>query len=154
MTFFNLSVYIIYVKQKTATKMKQTIIIRSLRVALVLAIFCASLYLTVFKAWGFVFLLLVSVFFLDASDSMLVWRLKRITKSHMRNGFLYAYLAVTLIAICVCAYSIAYRVEPVVLDPHTLAWIVYPALITIFSFRYFVIVARVMARYMDTDEEN
>ena len=134
--------------------MKRTIIIRSLRVALVLAILCASMYLMFFKSGWFCILLLFGIFFLDAADSMLVWRLKRITKSHMRNGFLYAYLAVMLIAICVSAYSIAYKVEPIVLDPHTLAWIVYPTLVAIFSFRYFVILVRVMARYMDINEEN
>lgn len=134
--------------------MKRIIIIRSLRVALVLAILCASVYLSFFKSWGFVLLILASIFFLDASDSMLVWRLKRIEDPQMRNSFIYVYLAFTLVAIGSCAYVLLNRYNLEFRNPYTLMWILYSVLVLVFSFRYFIIVVRVMARFLDEDYED
>ncbi len=134
--------------------MKRIIIIRSLRVALVLAILCASVYLSFFKSWGFVLLILASIFFLDASDSMLVWRLKRIEDPQMRNSFIYVYLAFTLVAIGSCVYALLNRYNLEFRNPYTLMWILYSVLVLVFSFRYFIIVVRVMARFLDEDRED
>ena len=134
--------------------MKRIIIIRSLRVALVLAILCASVYLSFLKSWGFVLLILASIFFLDASDSMLVWRLKRIEDPQMRNSFIYVYLAFTLVAIGSCAYALLNRYNLEFRNPYTLMWILYSVLVLVFSFRYFIIVVRVMARFLDEDYED
>jgi len=156
--------------------MKKTIIIRSVRVALVLAILCASMYLTCFRHYSFVILILVSLFFLDASDSMLVWRLKRIEDPRMRASFIYAYLIATLTGVVSVVYALISTVGPemgeysitlsaidtsalrsiagiMMENPFKLYWLIYSVLIVIFSFRYYVIVVRVMARYLDVDDE-
>jgi len=125
------------------------IVIRSLRVALVLAILSASINLMVFVSPWFILLIGLSLFFLDAADSMLVWRLKRISVSQMKKSLIYVYLVITVITACICSYLVLYNREPIIKIPYILACIMYSGLITIFSFRYFVIVVRIMARYMD-----
>jgi len=129
--------------------MKTVIIIRSLRVALVLGILCAGFVLTIFKSPWFIVLILVSLFFLDASDSMLVWRLKRIESRKMKYSFIAIYLAATLLAAGSCAYILLNRADLEPEDPYTIMWIIYSALGLVFSFRYFIIVVRVMARSLD-----
>ena len=131
--------------------MKQTIIIRSLRVALVLAILSVSMNLTIFYSWGFVILLLVSMFFLDTTDSMLVWRLKRIEDSKMGNSFIYVYLAVTAVTFCLCAYALVNRSNLETKNLYTMMWIFYSFMLMIFSFRYFIITVRVMTKFLDAD---
>lgn len=131
--------------------MKQTIIIRSLRVALVLAILSVSMNLTIFYSWGFVILLLVSMFFLDTTDSMLVWRLKRIEDPKMGNSFIYVYLAVTAVTFCLCAYALVNRSNLETKNLYTMMWIFYSFMLMIFSFRYFIITVRVMTKFLDAD---
>lgn len=156
--------------------MKKTIIIRSVRVALVLAILCASMYLTCFRHYSFVILILVSLFFLDASDSMLAYRLKRIEDPQMRSSFIYVYLVAVLAGAVSGVYAListvgsgteecsirlsaidANALESImgllIKNPFNLFWFLFSVLVVIFAFRYYVIVVRVMARYLDTDEE-
>ena len=156
--------------------MKRIIIIRSVRVALVLAILCASVNLMLFKSYYFFILILVSLFFVDASDSMLVWRLKRIENPRTRTSFIYVYLVTTLVGICSGIYTlistaglekkdlfttfhaissetVSSTMELIMKDPFILGCLMFSFLITIFSFRYFIIVVRVMARVLDSDEE-
>ena len=73
------------------------IIIRSMSVALVLAILCTSAGLMIFKSYWFIILLFATLFLLDASDSMLAYRLKRIEDPQMRSSFIYVYLGFHLI---------------------------------------------------------
>ena len=134
-----------YVKQKN--KIMKRLIMRSLRVALVLAIFCVSVCLTIFKSPFFFILILLSIFFMDAVDSMLVWRLKRIEDSRVRNIFIHVYLAVTLIALGSCGYALKCRDSLKMSDLNIFIWILYSILVMVFSFRYFVIVVRVMVKY-------
>ena len=156
--------------------MKRIIIIRSLRVALVLAILCASMNLMIFRSYYFFILILGSLFFLDASDTMLVWRLKRIEDPRLRTSFIYVYLIATLAGVCSGIYAlistaglgmkdlfttshtvsqemVSSMMGQIMKDPFTLGWLMFSFLITIFAFRYFMIVVRVMARFLDTDEE-
>ena len=156
--------------------MKRIIIIRSLRVALVLGILCASIYLTCYRHWSFIILILISLFFLDASDSMLAYRLKRIEDPHMRTSFIYVYLAAVIAGVVSGVYALISTVEPgmgesyirlsaidadalrsivglMIENPFNLFWFIFSVLILLFSFRYYVIVVRVMARYLDVDDE-
>ncbi len=148
------------------------IIIRSMSVALVLAILCTSAGLMIFKSYRFIILLFASLFFLYSSDSKLVWRLKRIEDSWMRTLFIYVYLVATLVGICLgfCALAsvaglgmgefittfpsidinaLKSLTGQTLSEPFSLGWVLYSIMFTIFSFRYFVIVVRVMARHMD-----
>jgi len=131
--------------------MKKIIIIRSLRVALVLAILSTSLGLVLFKSYWFLILTIVSAFFLDATDSMLAFRLKRIVASRTRTSFIYVYLVIAVVSICFCAVAIASITVPIIGDLYTLMEVLYPGLLALFSFRYFVIVVRVMAKHMDDE---
>ena len=156
--------------------MKRIIIIRSLRVALVLGILCASIYLTCYRHWSFIILILISLFFLDASDSMLAYRLKRIEDPHMRTSFIYVYLAAVIAGVVSGVYALISTVEPgmgesyirlsaidadalrsivglMIENPFNLFWFIFSVLVLLFSFRYYVIVVRVMARYLDVDDE-
>lgn len=156
--------------------MKRIIIIRSLRVALVLAILCASLYLTCYRHYAFVILILLSLFFLEVSDSMLAWRLKRIESPQMRTSFIYVYLVATLAgvisAICAVISTVRPGMEDILIGlfatdtnalksifglmvktPFNLFWLMYSMLVVLFSFRYYIIVVRVMTMFLDTDEE-
>jgi len=156
--------------------MKRIIIIRSLRVALVLGILCASIYLTCYRHWSFIILILISLFFLDASDSMLAYRLKRIEDPHMRTSFIYVYLAAVIAGVVSGVYALISTVESgmgesyirlsaidadalrsivglMIENPFNLFWFIFSVLVLLFSFRYYVIVVRVMARYLDVDDE-
>lgn len=142
--------------KKKLKKMKRLIIIRSLRVALALAILSVSVELTFFHSGWFFILLLVGIFFVDTADSMLVWRLKRNTIAQMNESLSYVYLAVSVIAICWCVYEITSANLPLLGEPYSLMRILYPIMIAAFSFRYFAIVLRVMAimaRYNKKDED-
>jgi hypothetical protein len=131
--------------------MKRIIIIRSFRVALVLGILCGVINLMMLKSGWYCLLLLPTILFLDASDSMLVWRLKRITSSYLRSSLISAYLIVVLIAVCLCIHMWVNKHAMMRENPYLMTFVLYPGLISLFSFRYFVIVVRVMARYMDRD---
>ena len=133
---------------KNLNKMKK-IIIRSLRVAVVLAVLCISIDLLIFKSHWFFILLILSAFFLDATDSMLVWRLKRIVSTQARTSLIYSYFVVTVIAACSCAYAFASKTVPIVENQVTFTLLMYSGFITIFAFRYFIIVVKVMERHMD-----
>lgn len=156
--------------------MKRIIIIRSLRVALVLAILCASLYLTCYRHYLFIIVILLSLFFLEISDSMLTWRLKRIEESQMRTSFIYVYLVATLAGvisgICAVISTVGPGMEEILIGlsatdtnalksivglmvktPFNLFWLMYSVFIVVFAFRYYIIVVRVMAIFLDTDEE-
>lgn len=130
------------------------IIIRSLRVVLVLAILCASVNLVFSKSLWFIPLMFVSFFFLDAADSMLVWRLKRITDSRFRSSLICAYLTTTVITACPWLYLLVFRINPIYEGRYVLTLVILSGLVAIFSFRYFVIVVRVMARFMDKDYDD
>ena len=156
--------------------MKRIIIIRSMSVALVLAILCTSAGLMIFKSYWFIILLFASLFFLYSSDSKLVWRLKRIESPQMRTSFIYVYLVATLAgvisAICAVISTVRPGMEDILIGlfatdtnalksifglmvktPFNLFWLMYSMLIVLFSFRYYIIVVRVMTMFLDTDEE-
>jgi hypothetical protein len=128
------------------------IVIRSLRVALVLAILCASLNLVLFKSVWFLLVLLPSLLLFDSADSMLVWRLKRITDSKARITLIRAYLIAALFSTFFCLYTIASNANPIVESPYTITLIMYYGLASIFSFRYLIIVVRVATRFRDRDK--
>jgi hypothetical protein len=129
--------------------MKQIIIVRSLRVALVLAILCASAYLTLFRSPWFAILVLASIFFMDVVHSMLVWRLKLIENPQLRKFLIYVYLIISLISLLMSVYAFMIRDNLNLTDLKTFMWITYSILVVIFSFQYFLIVVKVMAVYSD-----
>lgn len=156
--------------------MKRIIIVRSLRVVLVLAILCVIVGLMIFKSYWFIILLFATLFLLDASDSMLAYRLKRIEDPQMRSSFIYVYLVAVLAGAVSGVYAListvgsgteecsirlsaidANALESImgllIKNPFNLFWFLFSVLVVIFAFRYYVIVVRVMARYLDTDEE-
>jgi len=156
--------------------MKRIIIVRSLRVVLVLAILCAIVGLMIFKSYWFIILLFATLFLLDASDSMLAYRLKRIEDPQMRSSFIYVYLVAVLAGAVSGVYALISTVGSgteecsirlsaidanalefimglLIKNPFNLFWFLFSVLVVIFAFRYYVIVVRVMARYLDTDEE-
>lgn len=156
--------------------MKRIIIVRSLRVVLVLTILCVIVGLMIFKSYWFIILLFATLFLLDASDSMLAYRLKRIEDPQMRSSFIYVYLVAVLAGAVSGVYALISTVGSgteecsirlsaidanalefimglLIKNPFNLFWFLFSVLVVIFAFRYYVIVVRVMARYLDTDEE-
>ena len=132
--------------------MKSVIIIRSLRVVLVLAILCVSVNLMLFKSFWFVILVIASIFFLDASDSMLVWRLKRLENRHLKHALIHAYMIVSLIALLLFGYVLMSRSNMAPTELSTFMKIGYPPLVMAFSLRYFIIVLRVKTDFQDIDD--
>lgn len=130
----------------------KSVIIRSLRVVLVLAILCVSVNLMLFKSFWFVILVIASIFFLDASDSMLVWRLKRIENHHLKHALIYAYMIVSLIALLLFGYVQMFRSNMAPTELSTFMWIGCPPLVMAFSLRYFIIVLRVKTDFQDIDD--
>lgn len=126
---------------------KRIIFIRSLRVVLALLFISVSMSLMVFVSYWFSLLLLPGIFFLDISDSMLEWRLKRITIVHIQSSLIYIYLIATLVGIGMVSCVLLNKDVGIREKPYTLALLMYFVLIAIFSFRYFIIVVRVMTRY-------
>lgn len=152
MTFLFLWVYIKYIcLTKKFNKMKK-IIIRSLRVALVLAILSASVIMLLFKSPWFLILTFATIFFLDASDSMLVYRLKRITVARTKTSLIYAYVATAIIAVYLCICVNLSNIGPIKDNPYTLMKVMYSGLIAIFALRYVIILTLVSARF-DVDDE-
>jgi len=156
--------------------MKKILIIRSIRVALVLALLCASMYLMFHKHYSFLILVFISLGLLEYSDSTLTWRLKRIENPRIRTSFIYTYLVAILVSVISVVYALIFTVGPemgeasitlsvidkntlrsivelMVKNPFNLLWLMYSVLIMLFSFRYYIIVVRVMAMYLDSDEE-
>ena len=128
---------------------RSIIIIRSLRVALVLAIFCVSLYLTMFKSFWFTLAILASLLFLDASDSTVVWRIKRIEVYQNFKFLIQIYCTVSIASVGAGVYA---PVLGTLSSRYTWLVIMYAVLVIIFSLRYIVIV--VLARKdVDTQRE-
>ena len=147
--------YIIHhnVKQKTCNKMERSIIIiRSLRVALVLAILCVSFYLTMLKSLWFTLAILASLFFLDSSDSMVVWRIKRIEVYQNFKSLIQIYRTVSIASVCVGGYAFVLGTLSVLESRYMWLAIAYAVFVTIFSIRYIIMVV-LTRKDIDTQRE-
>ncbi len=120
------------------------IIIRNFIVYVLLGVISASLVLTIFVSLWFALLIFVSFFLLDAFDSMLEWRLKRATTTTIKP-LIWVYLVV-LVACMVAFYSEAQYLEetPSIKEhPCALGLIIYLGSLTIFTFRYLLMLAKI-----------
>ena len=131
---------------------RSIIIIRSLRVALVLAILCVSFYLTMLKSLGFTFAIFASLFFLDASDSMVVWRIKRIEVYQNFKSLIQIYRTVSIVSVCMGVYAFVLGRLSVLESRYMWLAIVYAVLVTVFSIRYIVMVM-LTRKDVDTQRE-
>ena len=131
---------------------RSVIIIRSLRVALVLAILCVSFYLTMFKDFGFTFATLASLFFLDASDSTVVWRIERIEIYQNFKSLIQIYRTVLIASVCMGVYVFVLGTLSVLESRYMWLAIVYAVLVTVFSIRYIVMVV-LTRKDVDTQRE-
>ena len=120
------------------------ILIRSLRVICVLALISACIKLIIYNSVWFVAQLLVLLLFLDSMDSMLVWRLKRITSRYM--PLVWSYLIVAALAFSLCCYT-GFCIVKLDLHHSYGMLVMFAGLITIFSFRYFCIMVEIMMRH-------
>ena len=138
---------------KNLKKMK-TILFRSVLVALLLGVICFLADQVFFHSLRRMMLvlfgvsLLFSAFLLYVSDQKVVQRLKKITPS-MISPLVWIYLIISIISLCYFYYAIKIGVETIAGDKNVLMFTMYPLLMTIFSFRYFIVVVRVMAKNMD-----
>lgn len=130
--------------------MKKIILVRSLRVALVIAILSFGVKLTIFNSGWFVLLLLPSMLFLDATDSMLMHSLWRIEDAQMGRSFKYIYLISTLIAILFGTFVLV-SIDKA--NQYASMWIIFAVLTMIFSLKYFIIIVRVLYG-LKVDAEN
>ena len=125
------------------------LIIRSVRVILILALISLNFGAICFISKWYMLLMLLWLIPLDATDSMIVWRLKRISKSNT-SPFVLGYIIITGVSLAAFYYECYNNMDnPSMITYCHAVTTLFSGLVSIFFFRYLIIIARVLERNFD-----
>ena len=134
---------------------KRIIVIRSLRVALVLALFCACIHLMVCKSLWFIILLAIGALLLDSTSSMVIYRIKRIEIYQNFGDLICIYSTAIIASMCFGASVMISGTVPLIGSQYAWHAIAYCSLVLVFSLIFLVMVVLARKNYKNRiSEEN